>query len=70
MTIPKIDIYDDLRANFRSWEVDCDNNIDAISLAGILYQRHPQIQLSEVQRIADEWVGFEREDEDEHYLTP
>lgn len=59
MSIPKIDIYDDLKANCRSWESDCDNEQDAMTLACYLYSRHPDVSLKECQRIANAWVGYE-----------
>ena len=64
MTIPKLDIYDDLRANFRSWETDCDNAEDAMNLACQLYERHPEISMKECERIANDWVEYEPEDEE------
>jgi hypothetical protein len=64
MSIPKVDIYDDLRANFRSWEIDCDNAEDAMTLAVTLAQRHPNVSYSECERIAQEWVGYEPEIEE------
>lgn len=65
MSIPESDIYDDLRANFRSWEIDCDNVEDAATLAATLYSRHPDVSFNECERIARDWVGYEPEEEED-----
>lgn len=64
----KLELMDDLKANFRSWEYDHDNEDDAEGLYHILMQRHPESNSDWVREIAYHWVGFEplvQEDEAE-----
>jgi len=62
--IPKVDISDDLKANFRSWEKDCDNKEDATTLTYELMSRH-RISFKEAYGWACHWVGYEPTEEDE-----
>lgn len=55
----EIDISDDLRANFRSWEHDCNDLESALQLAATLHSRHPDVELLECERLAKEWVGYD-----------
>jgi hypothetical protein len=50
---------DDLKANFRSWEIDCDNEESAEELAGILSDRHPDYDFEDLRKMAYDWVGCE-----------
>ena len=50
---------DDLKSNFRSWEMDHDNQEDADELAGILADRHPHEDPERLRVMAYNWVGFE-----------
>jgi hypothetical protein len=50
---------DDLRANFRSWEIDCDNEESAEELAFILQDRHPDYDVEDLRKMAYDWVGCE-----------
>jgi hypothetical protein len=50
---------DDLKANFRSWEVDCDDEDSAEELAGILMDRHPDFDGEKLRKMAYDWVGCE-----------
>jgi len=52
---------DDLKANFRSWEMDHDNEEDANELFGILVGRHPNQHPELLRERAYEWVGYEQE---------
>ena len=62
MSIPKVDISDDLKANFRSWEIDCDNEEDTKTLAYELMSRH-HILFKEAYDWACHWTGYEPESE-------
>ena len=59
---------DDLKANFRSWEQDCDNEEVANSLYHILASRHPGEDEEELKSLAYDWVGYEDEDDNRNYL--
>lgn len=56
--ISELDISDDLKSNFRSWEFDHNNERDAYALSNILTSRHPDIPFEKIQEIAYEWVGY------------
>jgi hypothetical protein len=49
---------DDLKANFRSYEYDCDNADDTNILINELCTRHPEVRESEVREIAAEWTRY------------
>ena len=59
-----VDITDDLKSNFRSWENDCDNEKDANSLFSTLMTRHPDLDPEKVREIAYDWVGYEPKGEE------
>lgn len=59
------DILDDLKSNFRSWEIDCDDEDSANSLINILQSRHPELSNDKIKEIAYHWVGYEPEIEDD-----
>lgn len=63
-----MDIIDDLKSNFRSWETDHDNEEDANGLFGILIGRHPRLNSDKVKSIAYHWVGYEPEEPER--MTP
>lgn len=53
-----MEISDDLKSNFRSWETDCDNAEDTQSLANILSCRYPEMSSDKIYEIAKDWTGF------------
>lgn len=55
---------DDLKANFRSWEYDHDNEEDANELFNILVDRHPYEDEEKLKDLAFGWVGYEEDNED------
>jgi hypothetical protein len=55
----KIDISDDLKSNFRSWEQDCDNEEDAEKLFNIIVDRHPDVAEDIIRQMVNHWVGYE-----------
>ena len=57
---------DDLKANFRSWEYDHDNEDDAKGLFDILCERHPDFDKDELEEMAYHWVGLETPNEISH----
>lgn len=57
------EVTDDLKANFRSWENDCEG--DAEKLANILLSRHSSFSYAEMLKLAMEWVGAPEEPETE-----
>jgi len=50
---------DDLKANFRSWEIDHDNEESANELYGILCSRHPNENPAVLKEWAYDWVGYD-----------
>lgn len=60
-----IDISDDLKNNFRSWEIDCDDEDSANQLINILQSRHPKLSDDKIKEIAYNWTGYKPETEDE-----
>ncbi len=58
----KLELSDDLKANFRSWEQDCDNETAARLLALTLLMRHPKSGWELCYEFAKDWTGY---DEDE-----
>jgi len=54
-----VGIKDDLKANFRSWEQDCDNEEDAMLLTSIMIQRHPGIDPEVTRQLCYDWVGLD-----------
>ncbi len=63
--IMNYEIRDDLCANFRSWEYDCDNFKDTNTLAHELMDRH-SISFDEAFDIAKHWTGYDEEKTDEN----
>jgi len=61
---------DDLMANFRSWEQDCDNEKDAEELLSILIDRHPDYDKDELEELAYHWCGVETPAEIEYNRDP
>ncbi|MCK9415543.1 hypothetical protein M0Q97_02660 [Candidatus Dojkabacteria bacterium] len=57
--------FDDLKANFRSWQYDHDNYDDAIGLFNILVARHPKEDEDKLKELAFNWVGYEENEENE-----
>lgn len=60
----EVDIMDDLKSNFRSWEIDHDNEDDANGLFVTLMTRHPDVEAEKVREIAYQWVGYEPKEEE------
>ena len=58
----KVDIYDDLKSNFRSWEFDHETEEDVNMLTFILKNRHPEVDDEEIASIAKHWVGYSEPD--------
>lgn len=50
---------DDLKANFRSWEQDHDNQKDAEDLFKIMSERHPEEDSIKLKEWCYHWVGYE-----------
>lgn len=57
----RLELSDDLKSNFRSWEYDNDNERAAEKLTNILQRRHPDIPESTVRDMAYDWVGLGEE---------
>ena len=51
-------ISDDLKSNFRSWEIDNDNSDSLYQLATILSDRHG-IDYEEALTISADWIGLD-----------
>lgn len=54
-----VNVSDDLKSNFRSWEYDHDNEKDAEGLFAILKDRHPNESDEKLKQMAYNWVGYE-----------
>ena len=50
-------VENDLKANFRKWEVGCNNEIDTRRLADIISQKH-SMRFEKAFDIAREWTGY------------
>jgi len=57
----KIEASDDLKSNFRSWEIDHNDEQSADALFYTMTARHPQCKSSWLQKLCDNWVGYERD---------
>ena len=55
----KVEVLDDLKANFRSWEQDHDTVEDAEGLYNILKERHPEEDDAYLKSQAYHWVGVD-----------
>lgn len=60
----KVEASDDLKANFRSWEADHDNQEDADSLFFEMSARHPHCKSAWLRELCDNWVGYDRDAQD------
>lgn len=59
-----VELSDDLKSNFRSWESDHDNYEDAEGLFNILTDRHSDVPVDKVRELAYHWVGYEESVDD------
>ena len=55
---------DYLKSNCRSWEHDCDNYEDTLTLANHLQEKFPILSQDRAFMIACNWTGFEQKDID------
>ncbi len=55
----KVELSDELKSNFRSWEYDCDTERMTIKLATILKQRHPAATYELCYEFAKDWTGYD-----------
>ena len=53
------ELKDYLKSNCRSWENDCDNYDDTVSLTNHLQEKYPNLSFDEIFDIAKDWTGFE-----------
>lgn len=53
----RVEVSDDLKSNFRSWEYDNDNKEDTEKLARELKSRH-KLTFNEAYEIAADWTGY------------
>jgi hypothetical protein len=51
-------LLDDLKANFRSWETDCDNAECFEKLTKIISERHPNIEPDTIAEVCANWIGY------------
>lgn len=51
-------IGDDLKANFRDYENDSDNEKDYNNLVSLLIERHPEVDEERIKEIAKDWTGY------------
>jgi len=57
----QMSMIDDLKANFRSWEIDHETMEDAEELTMIMIDRHPSEDMEEIRKTCYAWVGAEEE---------
>jgi hypothetical protein len=57
-----VDVLDDLKSNFRSWEYDHDSIEDVEELTSMLKERHPGTDESKLRQMAMDWCGCEWQD--------
>lgn len=57
-----VDVLDDLKSNFRSWEIDHDTIEDAEKLTDLLKERHPEVDQSKLRQMAMDWCGCDWQD--------
>ncbi len=60
-TTVKVELSDDLKANFRSWEFICIDKYYVYRLADILKQRHPAATYELCYEFAKDWTGYDDE---------
>ena len=60
-----VNLSDDLKSNFRSWEIDCDNEEDAYALVSIISRRHPKVPYEKVVEECFYWVEYDGEEDEE-----
>jgi len=53
------ELRDYLKSDCRSWEYDCDNYDDTVSLTNHLQQRFSDLSFDEIFNIAKDWTGYE-----------
>ena len=63
-----VEMTDDLKSNFRSWERDSDNEEDAERLTHILIDRYPEVDPEAIRQTAYDWVGYEDVVENKKHL--
>jgi hypothetical protein len=59
-----MELNDYLKSNCRSWEYDCDNYNDTITLANHLQTIFPDLSFDYVYEKAKHWTGFNDESDD------
>lgn len=56
----KIEVYDDLKSNFRAWEINgCESEEELQELISILELRHPACPIKELYNIVIDWTGYQ-----------
>ncbi len=60
-------IMDDLKSNFRKWEMDSDNEKDCTRLASIIARNH-NVSYVEAYKHAKHWTGYEEPVDDNEYV--
>lgn len=57
-----VDVLDDLKSNFRSWEYDHNTIEDVEKLTSQLKDRHPEVDDSKLRQMAMDWCGCDYQD--------
>lgn len=52
------ELLDDLKANFRSWEQDCNNQECFDKLTALMSERHPNLEPDTIAETCANWIGF------------
>lgn len=55
------ELSDYLKANCRSWEIDCNNEPDTLDFAIHLSTRFPEIPFEQIYETSKNWTGYEPE---------
>lgn len=63
------EMQDYLKASCRSWEQDCDNYDDTITLTGHLQQRFPNLSFDDIFQVAKDWTGYEENQEEDEEVN-
>ena len=57
------EIRDYLKSNCRSWEYDCDNYDDTVSLTNHIHDKYPELTFEEIFDVVKDWTGYEEKDD-------
>ena len=62
--VQQIELSDYLKSSCRSWEQDCDNEKDTLSLANFLQERFEYLPFDKILQAAKDWTGYKEPEEE------